>query len=318
MRDISSKSNTLRTAIAVAQLKVGASTIKAINSGNVPKADPLGVARIAGIQAAKNTSLLIPYCHQVPLDWVDVRCEMGVGSILITSEVKAVWKTGVEMEALVAATTAALTLYDMLKIIDESMEIVSVKLLEKTGGESQIKEPGEGLKAAVLVMSDSVSAGRKEDVSGKVLAEKLRGFRVQVSSYRVMPDEASQIERELKKLADKDNVDLILTSGGTGIGPRDVTPEATKRIIERELEGVEATLRSYGQERTPFSMLSRGVVGIRGKTLIINLPGSRKGVEDGIAAIFPAIFHTFRMMRGEGHERGSGRKVRKAKGRSKR
>lgn len=318
MRDVSSKSNTLRTAIAVAQLKVGASTIKAINSGNVPKADPLGVARIAGIQAAKNTSLLIPYCHQVPLDWVDVRCELRDVSIEITSEVKAVWKTGVEMEALVGASAAALTLYDMLKIIDESMEIVSVKLLEKTGGKSQVKEMGERLKAAVLVMSDSVSARKKMDVSGKVLVEKLRGFRVQVSSYRVMPDDASKIEIELKRLSDKEKVDLIVTTGGTGIGPRDVTPGTTRRVIERELEGVEELLRSYGQERTPFSMLSRGVVGIRGKTLIINLPGSRKGVEDGIAAIFPAIFHTFRMMRGEGHEGGSGRKVRKAKGRSKR
>jgi cyclic pyranopterin phosphate synthase len=305
MRDVSSKSNTLRSAKAIAQLKVAQSTIRAIKSGKLPKADPLGVARIAGIQAAKNTSLLMPYCHQVPLDWVDVKCELQNVSIRVTSEVKAVWKTGVEMEALVAASIAALALYDMLKPIDELMEITSIRLLEKTGGKSEIKETGEGLKAAVLVLSDSVAAGKKEDISGKVLVEKLGGFKVQVTRYKVLQDDEAKIESELKRCADKERVDLIVTSGGTGVGRRDVTPEATKKVIERELEGVREALRSYGQERTPFSMLSRGVVGIRGRTLVINLPGSRKAVEDGIAAVFPAVFHTFRMMRGGGHERNS-------------
>ncbi len=313
MRDVSSKSNTLRIAQATARLKVSPSTIAAIRSGKVPKADPLGVARIAGIHAAKNTSLLIPYCHQVPLDFVNVDVELGADSITINTEVKAVWKTGVEMEALVAASSAALTLYDMLKIIDDSMEIVSVRLLEKKGGKSDIRQTGQGLKAAVLVMSDSVSAGKNEDMSGKLLVEKLKGFGIQVVDYKVLADDISSIESELKRLGDKESVDLVVTTGGTGVGPRDVTPEATVRVIERQLQGVEEALRSYGQSRTPFSMLSRGVVGVRGKTLIINLPGSRKGVKDGIAAIFPAIFHTFRMMRGEGHEGSSNIKIQKSK-----
>lgn len=315
MRDVSPKSNTLRIAKAEAFLRVAPSTVAAIKSGNLPKADPLGVARVAGIQAAKNTSLLIPYCHQVPLDYVSVEFALEKSSIAITAQVKAIWKTGVEMEALVAASAAALTLYDMLKIIDESMEVVSIRLLEKTGGKSQIKESGEGLKAAVLVSSDSVSAGRKRDLSGKVLVERLKGFKVQVASYGVLPDDGGQIEDELKRLADKVKVDLIVTTGGTGIGPRDVTPEATRRVIEREVEGVEEVLRSYGQERTVFSMFSRGVVGTRGRTLIINLPGSQKGVEDGIAAVFPALFHTFRMTRGERHEENSKLKIQKSKGR---
>jgi cyclic pyranopterin phosphate synthase len=313
MRDVSTKSNTLRSAKAEAFLRVAASTITAIKSGDLPKADPLGVARVAGIQAAKNTSLLVPYCHHIPLDYVSVEFGLKKASITITTEVKAIWKTGVEMEALVAASAAALTLYDMLKIIDNSMEIVSVRLLEKTGGKSQIKESGEGLKAAVLVVSDSVSTGENEDASGKVLVERLKGFKVQVASYSVLPDDREQMERELKRLADKVKIDLVVTTGGTGVGPRDIAPEATKGVIRRELDGVEEVLRSYGQERTAYSMLSRGVVGIRGRTLIMNLPGSRKGVEDGIAVLFPAIFHTFRMMRGEGHEEDSRLKSQKSK-----
>jgi cyclic pyranopterin phosphate synthase len=302
MRDVSSKSNTFRTARAIAELKVGRGTIRAIKSGKVPKADPLAVARVAGIQAAKNTSLLIPYCHQVPLDYVGVEFKLTNASISIATEVKAIWKTGVEMEALVAASAAALTLYDMLKIIDESMEIVSVRLVEKTGGKSEIKESDRGVKAAVLVISDSISAGKKKDVSGRVLVKKLRGFKVQVVEYRVLPDNMDRIETELLRLVDNRKVQLIVTTGGTGISPRDVTPEATMRVIDRELIGVEEVLRSYGQQRTPFSMLSRGMVGVRSKTLVVNLPGSMKGVEDGIAVLFPTIFHTFKILRGGGHD----------------
>jgi cyclic pyranopterin phosphate synthase len=313
MRDVSSKSDTFRTARAIADLKVSPVTTRAVRSGKVPKPDPLAVARVAGIQAAKKTSLLIPYCHQVPLDYVGVEFKLTNTSISIATEVKAVWKTGVEMEALVAASTAALALYDMLKIIDDSMEIVSVKLIEKTGGKSQIKESGRGVKAAVLVISDSVSAGKKKDVSGRVLAKKLRDFKVQVVEYKVLPDDMARIETELVRLADRKKVDLIVTSGGTGISPRDVTPEATMRVVDRELIGVEEVLRTYGQQRTPFSMLSRGLVGVHGKTLIVNLPGSIKGVEDGIAVLFPAIFHTFKILRGGGHEVKSRMKSKKSR-----
>jgi cyclic pyranopterin monophosphate synthase len=301
MRDVSRKSSTLRTARASAVLTVGKPTIEAIRSGNLPKADPLGVAKVAGIQAAKNTSSLIPYCHQVPLDHVDVAIAVEHSRIVVTTEVKAVWKTGVEMEALVAATASALTLYDMLKIIDEGMEIQSIRLLQKKGGKSGIKETGEGMKAAVVVMSDSVSKGEKEDASGKLLVEKLQEFKVQNPAYVVLPDDRDRIETKLKELADTQNVRLIVTTGGTGAGPRDVTPEATLAVIDRRLEGVEEALRNYGYDRMPAAMLTRGVAGIRGDTLIINLPGSPGGVEDGINALFPGILHIFGIMRGAGH-----------------
>ncbi len=301
MRDVSSKFNTLRSAKASAELIVSKSTIRAIKSGTVPKADPVGVAKIAGIQAAKNTSLLIPYCHQVPLDVVQVEISLNADSIAINTHVKAIWKTGVEMEALVAASTSALTLYDMLKPIDENMEIVSVKLLEKKGGKSDIKQTGKGLNATVLVMSDSVSAGKAKDTSGKFLVEQLKFLKFNVSRLKIIPDDRQTIERELKHLCDKTNVDIILTTGGTGTGPRDVTPEATSAVLERQLDGVEEALRSYGQQRLPMAMLARGVAGIRKNTLIINLPGSRRAVEDGMTVLFPAILHVFIMMRGSRH-----------------
>lgn len=301
MRDVSTKYNTLRSAKAIATLNVQPSTIEAIKSGNVPKADPIGVARVAGIQAAKNTSLLIPYCHQVPLDFVSIEITLDAGSIAFNSHVKAIWKTGVEMEALVAASSAALTMYDMLKIIDETMELGSVRLVEKKGGKSAMRITADGLTAAVLVLSDSVSKGISKDRSGKLLEDRLRGLGFDVRSSTVLPDDHGQIVLELKRMADEEKFDLIVTTGGTGVGPRDTTSEATLSVIERRLGGVEEALRKFGQDRLPTAMLSRGVVGLRGNTLIINLPGSTGGVEDGMNAIFPAILHTFRMLRGEGH-----------------
>lgn len=300
-RDVSSKYHSLRSAKAAATLNVARSTIEAIRSAKLPKRDPLGVAKVAGIQAAKNTSMLIPYCHQVPLDFVSLDIQLGKTSIDIASEVKAVWKTGVEMEALAAVSAAALTLYDMLKIIDDEMEILSVKLIEKTGGKSQLKGNGGGLKAAVLVLSDRVSRGETEDASGKILVEQLNAYKFEAVSYRVLPDDRATIEKELIALADGKKVDLIVTTGGTGMGPRDVTPEATLAVIDRRVEGVEEALRRFGQERLPMAMLSRSVVGARGKTLIVNFPGSKGGVEDGMNAIFPAVLHAFRMMRGDRH-----------------
>ncbi len=305
MRDVSKKPHTLRTASAEATLKCLRATVEAVRSGNVPKADPLVVAKVAGIQAAKNTSLLIPYCHQVPLDFAGVEIALREDSMLVASRVTAVWKTGVEMEALAAAFAAALTLYDMLKIIDGTMEIRDVRLTGKSGGKSDFSPPQSGKTVAgVLVISDSRSRGEAEERSGKAIRERLVSLGVPVAEFAVLPDDASQISRELTRWADSLALDLVITTGGTGIGPRDVTPEATSAVIERELPGVTETLRAHGQERNRNSMLSRGIAGVRGRTLIVNLPGSERAVNESLDVILPWILHAIGMLRGDGHKGG--------------
>lgn len=301
MRDVSRKPRTLRIASATATLRCLPETVLAVKNGNVPKKDPLGVAKIAGIQAAKNTSLLIPYCHQVPLDYVEVVIEPKESAFEIVTEAKAVWKTGVEMEALAAASAAALTLYDMLKPIDDTMKIDDVSLLAKKGGKSDFAQSIGSLRAGVLVMSDLGSAQMRNDLSGRMIKERLEELGLAVVEYKIIPDDAAIIESELLKLCDEAMVNIVFTTGGTGVGPRDVTPDATLKIITKELPGVSELLRSHGQERTRFSMLSRGVAGIRGKTLIVNLPGSPSGVEDSLDVLLPWIFHSVPMMKGEGH-----------------
>lgn len=302
MRDISRKIKTLRTAVAQATLRVSPSTISLIKKNKIPKGNPLEVAKVAAIQGAKNTSQIIPYCHPLPVDFVGVEFALGKSQIVVNVEVKAIYKTGVEMEALTGASIAALTLYDMMKMLDDNMEIVGVKLLSKRGGKSDFKiTKGLRLRAAVLVMSDSVSAGRKKDVSGKVIVERLKELKIGIADYAVIPDDAKEITKRLLHYADKLNLDLVITTGGTGLGPRDNTPDAVRKIIEREIPGVSEAVRAYGQERMPFAMLSRSVAGVRGKTIFVSLPGSKNAVIEGLDAMFPALLHSFKMLKGEGH-----------------
>jgi len=206
------------------------------------------------------------------------------------------------MEALTAASVAVLTLYDMLKVFDENMEMTGVKLIEKTGGKSDFAfDPNRKLKAAVLVVSDSVSAGKKQDLSGKLIVDRLEKEGLTVSQYKVVPDDEKAIETCIKEFADRGRYNLIISTGGTGLGPRDRTPEVVKRLVEMEIPGVAEAIRAYGQNRLPTAMLSRSLAGIRGRSLIITLPGSSRAVTEGLNALIPAIFHTSIIMAGGGH-----------------
>ncbi|MEW5702556.1 MAG: bifunctional molybdenum cofactor biosynthesis protein MoaC/MoaB [Candidatus Zixiibacteriota bacterium] len=302
MLDVSRKFTTLRTATATATLRALPETLALVREGKVPKGEPLTVAKVAAVQAAKNTSQIIPYCHPIPVDAVNVDFTLLPTEIRIETAVTAVHKTGVEMEALTAAAVAALTLYDMLKPLDDSLEITGIRLVRKRGGKDEFRDSfAQPLRAAVLVLSDSIAAGAKSDASGRLIVERLRMEGVEVADYKIIPDEQTLIETELCRYADDLQLDLVMTTGGTGLGPRDQTPEAMSRVIEREVPGIAEAARTYGQQRTPFAMLSRGRAGVRGRTLIVNLPGSRRGVAESLDALFPGLLHIFKMLAGGGH-----------------
>lgn len=301
MYDISDKPETFRTAAAQAIVKVSPFTVTLVNEGKIPKGNIFDAAKVSANMAAKRTWDLIPYCHPISIDHISVDFDViAEGSIKITVTVKNVDKTGVEMEALTGACIAALTIYDMLKPVDDNLEIESIKLLEKTGGlNSYLQTYDVKRRAAVLVLSDSRM--EKEDKSGKLILERLAKYGLEVKEYKILADEQKVIEFELVRLCDELRVDIVLTSGGTGVGPRDVTPEATANVLEKEVNGITETLRAYGQKRTPLSMLSRGIGGVRGSTVIINLPGSVRAVTESLDSLFPGILHIFRMLEGHSH-----------------
>jgi cyclic pyranopterin monophosphate synthase len=302
MIDVGDKAETLRTAVAQAIIKASPKTIDLIQKGKSPKGNIEDAARISATMGAKRTWDLLPYCHPIPIDHVKVDVSFKTDSIEVQVQLKTTWKTGVEMESLTGASIAALTIYDMLKPVDETLVIESVKLLAKSGGMKGFYEDYDrSLKAAVIVVSDSVSKGERPDRSGKLAIERLKSEGFEVLDYQIIPDDLSKIESSLINACDTLKVDLVLTSGGTGLGPRDTTPEATRNVIEKEVTGISEALRMYGQKRTPMSMLSRGLSGVRGKTIIVNLPGSAKAVSESLDALIPGILHGPRMMGGHGH-----------------
>lgn len=303
MKPVTDKITTKRRAVASAVLRCAPATVERVRSNDLPKKDAVVVARVAAVEAAKRTPQIIPYCHPIPVDAVHIDIRLHEDHITIDTTVEAIWKTGVEMEALTAASVAALTLYDMLKAVDTSMTIEAVHLEKKRGGKSDFTDrPPEGYRAAVIVTSDGTFAGTREDRSGRVIAERLAQFGLD-PQYDVLPDEQEQIESRLRALC-SEGYDLVLTTGGTGLGPRDVTVESAARVVERTAPGIVEAARAYGQSRTPYAMLSRGVAGVCGRTLIVTLPGSSRGAAESCDALLPALFHAWPMVRGGGHERG--------------
>ncbi len=301
MRSVTRKIETLRQATAQSQVLAKAETLEKMLKNDLPKKDVLPIARAAGVMAAKKTPELLPYCHPLAIDSVEIEFKIEEGGVTILATVEAVAKTGVEMEALTAASVAALTIYDMLKPIDTDIEISRTRLISKKGGKTSFKERiPAGFKATVLVTSDSTSKGTRQDKSGQMILERLHAFGVG-AGLEIIPDDAEMIRSALLRYCDE-GFHLVLTTGGTGLGPRDVTVEATEKVIERQIPGIMEAARSFGQKRTPYAMLSRGLAGQRGNAIIVNLPGSSRGVEESLDAIFPAILHAYKMMRGAGHE----------------
>lgn len=302
MVDITHKHSTLRTAEVEAVVKVSLpATIEAIQSDTVPKGNVFAMSKAAGLLAVKKTPELLPDCHPLPIEYAGIAYDIQDLQIFIRMTVKTVYKTGVEVEAMHGASVVALNIYDMLKPIDPGVEIGHIKLLRKRGGKSQYRfATPESLATAIIVCSDRVSAGKAKDRSGAAIKEKLATLGIQNPTLTFVPDTVEIIQSHAKALAAQ-HAFLIFT-GGTGLGPRDVTNEALTPLLSREIPGVAEHMRRYGQDRIPFAMLSRSVAGCIGDTVVLAVPGSPTGAIECLDAVLPALFHLFPMIAGDNHE----------------
>ncbi len=341
MVDVSAKPRTDRSARARATVRMSPAVAAAVRDGSGPKGEVLTVARLAGIQAAKQTGLLIPLAHPLALTFVDVAASVDAdaGVVELIGEARTSAETGVEMEAMTAVSVAALTVYDMVKGLERGIEIEQIVLLEKQGGRSDYRREQAGLAqdtheraapghppappipqtaappprravrggAALLTISTSRAAGAGgEDESRPAMALLVTELGIEVRSAETIPDERELIESRLLTLSEDPDCVLILTSGGTGVSPTDVTPEATRAVIEREIPGLAEAMRMASLPHTGNWMLSRMVAGVRGETLIVNLPGSPAAIEQIGEEIAAPLLHALELIAGGRAGHGAG------------
>lgn len=315
MVDVGGKPVTTRVATATGRYLTRPDVIALVRADDLPKADVLTTARLAGIGGAKRTSALIPLCHPLPLDSVSVDFVLEPSSIVITATARTTGRTGVEMEALTAVAVAGLTLHDMVKAADPAGVLTDVMLVEKTGGkrgvwtrdgaaaEASAPAPAGGVRprtAAVLVASTSGAAGTRADTTGPAIADWLAAHGFAVDEVRLVDD--AHVAPALAALVETRPA-VIISTGGTGVSPTDRTPEAALAVIDRELPGIAEAIRARGSAATPTAALSRGVAGIARGTVVVTLPGSPGGVRDGLDVLDGILEHVIAQSAGGGaHE----------------
>lgn len=312
MADVGAKPATARRAAAVGALRMSRRAFALLRAGRLPKGDALAAAQIAGIQAAKNASALLPLCHPLALDVVQVDFTFDESSPRLRARctVATTAKTGVEMEALAGVTGALLCVYDLVKPVDPALTLEDIRLAFKEGGKrghwvhpeeksapaaKPARRPRLG-KAVAVTVSDRVSAKKAADVSGPLLRQGLTelGFTVRTI---VVADDRARMEAVIRRASS--NAAVVVLTGGTGLSPRDVTPEAVASVCDRLIPGVGEALRAAGGPAT--AALSRSVAGQRGACVIVALPGSPGGVRDGLNVLRELLPHAVHIARGGAH-----------------
>ncbi len=320
MANVAKKSITERAALATGRITVGNAVFDKIKTGTMPKGDPLSLAETAAILGAKKTADIIPLCHPLGLDHVRVAITEEEGhAFRVYCLTTTTAKTGVEMEALSAVNAALLTIWDLSKPVTADLLIDDIKLLQKTGGKSgtwrtkqeipekiqqyfqnhqQEQYPLKSYNATIFTMSTRASQGIYEDTSGQYLCQRLQELGATIDDYQIIADDAAVLKQSLLN----NQSDLILITGGTGLGPDDYTPEVLNEITDKQAPGFAEYLRLKGSQFTYKSWLSRQNAGVIGQSLVIALPGSLKAVKENLGLLEVLLPHGLKMLKGGKHD----------------
>lgn len=319
MIDVGEKLATKRRAEAQGEIVLSKAAFIAVKENKNPKGNVLALAEVAGIMSAKKTSDLIPLCHPLPLHSVHLKFELNEAelSVKVFCEARTTAQTGVEMEALCGVNGALLTIYDLSKAVDPLIEIKNIRLNFKEGGKSGLwKNPSyrteiatapsiqrlENITTCVLTISDRVSRNEAVDKSGPFITERLKQEGAKILDHSVVSDETSEIQNYILKMIETKKPQMILTTGGTGLSPRDVTPEALGAITTRTISGFGELLRQDGSKHIQTAWLSRSLACVINETLVIALPGSQNACREALDVLSPILKHALHTMHGGKHD----------------
>ncbi|MHA6247364.1 molybdenum cofactor synthesis domain-containing protein [Pontibacter sp. CAU 1760] len=312
MHDLTHSSTKLHEAHARGILFCGAPTQQSLQAQACTVAGMFGMARAAGFLGAKASPQLLPSTHTPALDgleltfeWLDAAQHASMfpetvlqrSGIVVTGQAKSIGRAGIDMQILTAVTVAILELYNSLRVQDAQLEIGQVRLLDLP---AQRHRKGKYFATppicAVLSCSDEKAAGRRPDTSGLLARQLLEEAGAHVAHYTLLPDDRRQLQQQIKAWV-HEGVGFIFTTGGTGLGPQHTAVAAVEELLDKRADGIVAAMRSHGQERSPLAMMSQGVAGVIGSTLVVTLPGSSNGVRESLEAILPAVFQARNMVR---------------------
>lgn len=322
MIDVGGKRETARRAVAAGTIHLGPNAFAKVRDKSLPKGDCFPMAEIAGVNGAKQCPNLLPMCHPLTLDQVLVSFELDhkAETVRVFCEAAAFAKTGVEMEALAGVNAALLCIWDLCKGTDPVLRLSDIELLTKTGGKSGVwvnpsasipdwvlerlpaQQPLMDRKIAVVVMSDRASAGDYDDESGQYLVKALQDEGATVVAYEVIPDDFDTIEKTILGISDQHDPHVIVCTGGTGPGPRDVTPLVLKTHLNPELPGLGEWMRSESAVYTKTAWLSRMGGGLLGRALVITLPGSLKAVKECFGIFIEGLPNAIVMIEKQGRK----------------
>ena len=307
MVDISNKKISKRKATAVGKIILKRTTIEKIKSGEIVKGDPLPIAEVAAINAAKQTQLFIPLCHQIQLEKVKTEFEIGEQSIIAKTSVTATAKTGVEMEALVGVTCALNTIWDMVKYLEKdekgqypTTKIAEIRVLEKISDEeSPFKDTSKEhkkhapLSTNIAVITLSNTRTIREDDSGDLIQKIAESYGHRVLIRKVIPDDKKLLIETIDEIMSNEKIKVIITNGGTGLSKQDITIETLKPRFDKEIIGFNTLFMSLGYEQvSAAAMLSRATAGLIKGRAIFCLPGSTKACKLALEKlIMPEIGH---------------------------
>jgi cyclic pyranopterin phosphate synthase len=291
MNDSSSKPEAQQTAKAEGKIFFSNGARDILLEENNPKTDVITAAKVAGIQAAKRTSEFIPFHHGNALNWVELNFSSGEDHIKIESTVKAVTRSGLEMEALTAVSVAALTMLDICKDYDQEVNIQEIKIVHKVSKKKMltVKTP---IKVGVIVISDRITAGLADDEVGQLLQSGFANAGYHANNYSVISNDSDKLIEKVQEWLEQ-NIELIITTGGNGIGPRDITLTSLEPFFDFRMEGLEQTLHSIAQVNNSGFYIDRLAAGKIGKTIVICLPIDADLAQDALNVILPNIHRAF-------------------------